>query len=111
MHRVEALTAEVRELHGEAVELRLAVARHTRTLLIRTRIVFVLLVAVVALGVMAVAQLHAQVAAGRRAAEDQRRLCPLIKVLIPQPGEAAPSTPRGQKVVEQATRLSRQLNC
>lgn len=110
MHRVEALNTAVRDLQTEAEGLRTAVERHTRTLRRRTRWIAVLLALIVALGAAAVWQLAAQDDATRRLAADQRRLCPVIALLIGD-GGPAPSTPRGAELADQARTYSRQLNC
>lgn len=48
----------------------------------------------------------------RRAIEtNNRRWCPMVSLLIPQPGDAPVTTQRGRIVVERATELYQEFRC
>jgi hypothetical protein len=47
----------------------------------------------------------------REIAENNRRWCPLVSLLVPRPGEPVPDTERGRIVAERATQLYVEFGC
>ena len=105
------LAQVVRDLRGEARDLRRVVEHHTTALKVRTVVVAALLAALAVAGAGVAVELHQQVTATRRAAADQRRLCPLVELLIPRPGDAPPLTRRGIEMTQAARDYATAIHC
>lgn len=43
--------------------------------------------------------------------ENNRRWCPLVSLLVPQPGDPVPTTERGRIIAQRATELYREFRC
>ncbi len=96
--RVHELAAEVRTSNAEQ-------RKRTSTL----RLVVVALTVLVAVAVVAAATVlldnRAQIA------ESNRRWCPMVVALVPQPGDPQPTTERGRLIAREFTRLSVDFGC
>lgn len=95
------LTNSVDRLTGEAIDVRAQLRSRTRALWV------VVGVGGVLLGLLVWVTLNNSQAIARNNA----KLCPFIGILIPQPGDAQPSTPRGVQIGEDAKRVSRDFGC
>lgn len=133
MEQVEALRTAVEKLEGETAALRAALAssveiqraateaqleaakaqreatqaqrERTKGLTRGSLVVGALLfIAITLLG-------FAAVDSRQRVQESERRWCPMVSLLIPGPGEPAPTTQRGIQIVAQARTLSASFGC
>lgn len=103
--KIDELRIAVNRLAGEAAELRAEVARKTRSLWVG--LVGLFLVTMAVLGSAYVVTIE-----NSKAIEsNNRKLCPMVTVLIPRPGEPLPSTVRGRLVVERAEKVAHDLGC
>lgn len=101
MEQVEELTATVRGLREDVGRLRRAFDRRT----------LAFIAVAVAVGIAIVVAVRVQAENERRLQQADRRWCPLISVLVPRPGDAPATTPRGRQVAERAADLASKFHC
>lgn len=101
MERIEDLTESVKGLRSEVGALRAAFRARTRTVVVVALVLVVVVVMVT----------RVQASNERRLQENNRRWCPLVALLIPQSGDAAPTTQRGREIAQRAQSLARDFRC
>jgi len=108
---VNGLAAEVRALREEIGPLRASILRLDRSVKLRTRWLIAavactaaVLIAVAAAAVFADLEIRRQIAAANR------KLCPMIALLLPDPS-APPTTPRAVELAHQAEILYTVYDC
>lgn len=101
MDKIDTLTAAVDQLSREGSELRGELRRRTRVLWGAIGVGAVLFVALI-LGVVDNSQ---------EIEENNLKLCPIVTLMVPKPGDSRSTTPRGQVVAERATRLAKEYHC
>lgn len=118
MQQIEALTAAVKDLQGEASDLRDALAGqaraqdlHTRTVRRRLAALAVVVAVFAGSGLLGAWLLHQDLVETRRAADDRRVLCLVVAPMVPQAGDAPPTTRRGVEVAQGMREVARQLGC
>ena len=99
------LKTSVDRLSDEATDIRAQLRSRTRALWVAITVGGILLTVVLAAAV-AVTLNNSQ-----RIARNNQKFCPFIGILIPQPGDPQPTTPRGVKVGEDAARVSHDFGC
>jgi hypothetical protein len=105
---LDRLTTEATSLRTDFNTQTGVISAQTKQIKNRTRALW----AAVALAVLALAVLALVVADNSRAiAKNNLRLCPIVSLLIPQPGDAAPSTDRGREVTLAAIDLYHGYGC
>jgi hypothetical protein len=103
--RIEALTTSVDTLAEEVHSLRGEVRKRTAALW--AAIVVCGVVVLIIGGIAFTVGLNNQ----RALAENNRRWCPVVEVMLPNPGEAPPESERGRNLVASARQLYRDFGC
>lgn len=101
MEQITKLRGDVQDLTIEVGKLRSAFGRRTAALAV-VGVAFIL---------AAVLALHVQAGNDRRIVENNRRWCPLVSVLIPQPGDPPATSARGRLVADRAAQMFTQFQC
>lgn len=105
MERIQNLTDAVRDLRSEAQEIRRELKRRTNVL------AWLFAGGAVILTCALLAAYTVSLNNQRNIEESNRKWCPLVRLLIPQPGQALPTTARGREMVVNATKLYHDFGC
>jgi hypothetical protein len=98
---VEELKTQISDVEREIVLLR-------RSFSHRTWAAVAVAVALVIAGGLV---LRVQVENDRRIRESEQKLCPIVSLLIPQPGDPTPAAGRPQLLAGRAARLAQEFEC
>lgn len=105
MERIQNLTDAVRELRGEGQEIRRELKR-------RTTVLAWLFAAGAVILICCLAAAYTVSLNNQHAIDDaNRKWCPMVRLLIPQPGQSEPTTERGREMVASARRLYDDFGC
>lgn len=66
---------------------------------------------IVTLGGAIAAAAVVQVSNSQAIAENNARWCPMLELLVPQPGDAPPATDRARRIIQQAQALADAYGC
>jgi hypothetical protein len=99
------LKKAVDDLSDEARELRSEMRRRTTALWAAVG------VAAVVLSVVLAAAFQVSLENRRRIEVNNRKLCPMISLLVAQPGKSQPTTQHGRDVAREAAELYQQYGC
>jgi hypothetical protein len=102
---VEALRVAVDRLSDRAAGLEQRLSSQTRALWWAIAGPGVVMAAVILVGLAVLLDNHSQIE------EANKRWCPLVGLLLPEPGETPPATERGRRIVEEAQVLFRDFGC
>lgn len=101
LDRLDELTDEVPRLSAAVAEQALETRRRTR-----------LLWGALLVGALILAGMIAVTLDNSRAIDaNNQKLCPILSLLIPRPGDAQPQTPRGQEVASRASLVYEAYHC
>lgn len=105
MDKLDELTRSVNRLAREASELRFELVR-------RTRLLWVALIALFIATVVVTGAAYAVTLDNAHAIErNNQKLCPMITILLPLPGDPPSTTDRGRLIIERAERVARDFHC
>lgn len=105
MDKIDDLKRSVDRLSREAGEIRRELAR-------KTRLLWVVMVGGFIGTVMLIVAGYAVTLSNTQAIDDNnQKLCPMLRVFIPLPGDPQPDTPRGRLIVERIKGAMSDLHC
>jgi type VI protein secretion system component VasK len=105
VERIQTLTDAVRDLRGEAQEIRRELKRRT------TLLAWLFAAGAVILACALLAAYTVSLNNQRAIEESNRKWCPMVQIMIPRPGEAQATTERGRQFVDNARQLYADFGC